>query len=93
MIAETAKKCRFCGEVLNASIAPAADAGAGAAMPPGGIANAPGAAKLLLYNPNVASSLSVFFTAIFGSWCCRHNYQALGLPEKARRSQIWMIVS
>lgn len=76
MIAETAKKCHFCGEVFDASIA-----------------QPDGSAKPLLYNPNVASSLSVFFTPIFGSWCCRHNYQVLGLPDKARRSQIWLIVS
>ena len=82
MIAETAKKCRFCGKVLDASIAP-----------PNGVANATTTGKPTLYNPNVAGILSVFFSPIFGSWCVKRNYEALGLSDKARRSNLWMIIS
>jgi len=58
-----------------------------AALPP-----SDGAAPPALYDPSVAAWLSLLFSPIFGGWCCRHNYLALGLPDKAKRSQTWMIL-
>ncbi len=95
MIAETAKKCRFCGEVLDQSIAPVGGAGTGAVIPPSsaGVASTMDGAKPLLYNPNVAGILSLFFTTVFGSWCLMRNYEALGASANANRSKIWIIIS
>lgn len=45
-----------------------------------------------LWNPNVASSLSVFFTPIFGAYIHAKNWIELGVRDKAETNKNWLII-
>lgn len=46
-----------------------------------------------LWNPEAAGGWSLFFTPIFGSILVLRNWQALGVKEKIRGAQLWLIAS
>ncbi len=46
-----------------------------------------------LWNPKVASILAFFFTPIFGALVNMKNWQAMGEPERASQSKMWVIGS
>jgi hypothetical protein len=48
--------------------------------------------RLHLWNPNVASSLSVFFTPIFGAYVHAKNWIELGDRDKAETNKKWVTV-
>ena len=47
----------------------------------------------VLWNPEAAGGWSLIFNPVFGSILVLMNWQALGIKEKIRNSQIWLIVS
>ena len=46
-----------------------------------------------IWNPEAAGGWSLFFTPIFGSILVLRNWQALGVKEKIRSAQLWLIAS
>ncbi len=46
-----------------------------------------------LWNPEAAGAWSLIFNPIFGSILVLMNLQALGVKEKIRNAQIWLVVS
>ena len=44
-----------------------------------------------LWNPHIAVLLSVFFTPIFGTWIIAKNWEVLELPNRAKKSMIWVL--
>jgi hypothetical protein len=61
--------------------------------PPVANLEGPGAADRApaLWNPGVAASWSVIFSAAFGAYIHMKNWQAMGEPEKAATQKNWMI--
>jgi len=47
----------------------------------------------VLWNPEAAGSWSLIFNPVFGSILVLMNWQALGVKEKVRGAQIWLVVS
>ena len=47
----------------------------------------------VLWNPEAAGGWSLIINPVFGSILVLMNWQALGIKEKIRNSQIWLIVS
>jgi hypothetical protein len=50
-----------------------------------------GQASPALWNPNAAASWSLLFSPVFGAALHMKNWQALGEPEKAAASRVWVI--
>ncbi len=46
-------------------------------------------AKPYLWNPNVAANWGLLFTPVFGAWVHAKNWNALGHPDKAKKSMLW----
>lgn len=46
-----------------------------------------------LWNPNVAANWSLLFSPAFGAFIHMKNWQALGEPEKASASKVWVILT
>jgi hypothetical protein len=46
-----------------------------------------------LWNPNAAASWCLLFTPVFGAWLHTKNWEALGQPERARRSHNWFVAA
>jgi hypothetical protein len=46
-----------------------------------------------LWNPTAAGSWSILFSPIFGAYLHMQNWKALGQPEKAAASKMWMFGS
>ncbi|MDB4619360.1 TlpA family protein disulfide reductase [bacterium] len=58
-----------------------------------GMAGTPGEAttsSIRLWNPNVASCLSLLFSPAFGAWVHAVNWRSLGENDKARQSMKWV---
>ena len=47
----------------------------------------------VLWNPEAAGGWSLIFNPVFGSILVLMNWQALGIKEKIRSSQIWLLLS
>ncbi len=43
-----------------------------------------------LWNPNAAASWCLLFSPVFGIWLHMKNWEAMGEPEKARQSKLWL---
>jgi hypothetical protein len=46
-----------------------------------------------LWNPNAAAAWSLIFTPVFGAYFCAANWRALGKPDRARSSMVWLWVT
>jgi hypothetical protein len=53
----------------------------------------PSVAAPVLWNPFAAGCWSLLFTPVFGAFLHMKNWEALGEPEKARKSKGWVIGS
>ena len=77
------------GHYLHVSCAEPQVGGPSAPTYPMEMAGAPtktATSSIRLWNPNVASCLSLFFTPAFGAWLHAVNWRSLGENDKARQS-------